>query len=63
MAILRQTEAKSRVTVGTQHWPSTQLIDVTSCVKMWDTMIVGAEEFVNISSYQMLPVDKNSKSS
>ncbi len=38
--------------------PSTQLIDATSCVKMCNAMI-GAEELVDISSYQMLSADKN----
>jgi hypothetical protein len=38
--------------------PSTQLIDATSCVKMCNAMI-GAEELVDISSYQTLSADKN----
>jgi hypothetical protein len=37
--------------------PSTQLIDVTSCVKMCDVTI-GAEELVDISSYQTMSADK-----
>ncbi len=44
-----------------QNGPSTQLIDATSCVKMWVAKIV-AEELANISSYQMMSVDKNWKS-
>jgi hypothetical protein len=44
-----------------QNRPSTQLIDATSCVKMWNTTI-GAEELAVISSYQTLSVDKNWKS-
>jgi len=41
--------------------PSTQLINATSCVTMWDATIV-AEELANISSYQTLSADKNWKS-
>ncbi len=41
-----------------QIGPSTQLIDATSCIKLWNTTIV-AEELTNISSYQMLWGDKN----
>ena len=41
--------------------PSTQLIDATSWVNMWDATI-GAEELVNISSYQTLWEDTNWKS-
>ncbi len=37
--------------------PSTQLIDATSCVKMWNATI-GAEELAVISSYQMFSGDK-----
>jgi len=44
-----------------QNWPSTQLIDVTSFVQMWNTTI-GAEELANICSYQTLSADNNSKS-
>jgi len=44
-----------------QNGPSTQLIDTTSCVKIWDATIV-AEELANISSYQTLSADKNWKS-
>ena len=44
-----------------QHGPSTQLIDATSCVKMWNATI-GAEELSYISSYQTLSADKNWKS-
>ena len=44
-----------------QNEPSTQLIDATSCVKMWNATI-GAEELRNISSYQTLSADKNWKS-
>ena len=36
-----------------QNEPSTQLIDATSCVKMWDGTI-GTEGLAVISSYQML---------
>ncbi len=43
---------------GAQNGPSTQLIDVTSCVKMWNATI-GAEELADISSYQTLSGDKN----
>ena len=39
---------------------STQLIDVTSCVKIWDT-IIGAEKLAHISNYQTLSADKNTK--
>jgi hypothetical protein len=52
---------KNRVTFGTRNRPSTQHVETTSCVKMWDTTI-GAEELVDISSYQMLLEDTNSKS-
>jgi hypothetical protein len=38
--------------------PSTQLNDVTSCVKMCNATI-GAEELADISSYQTLSADKN----
>ncbi len=41
-----------------QKGPSTQLVDVTSCVKMCDATI-GAEELVDISSHQKLSADKN----
>jgi hypothetical protein len=51
----------NQVTFETQHEPSTQHIEATSYVKMWDVAI-GAEEHVYISSYQMLPADKNLKS-
>jgi hypothetical protein len=46
-----------------QNGPSPQLIDATSCVKMW-TATIGAEEFVHIYSYQNQTfwADKNSKS-
>ena len=44
-----------------QNGPSTQLINATSCVKLWDVTIV-AEELANISSYQTLSADKNWKS-
>ena len=44
-----------------QNRPSTQLIDVTSCVKMWNATIL-ADELANISSYQTLWGDKNWKS-
>ena len=43
-----------------QNRPSTQLIDATSCVKMWNITIV-AEELANIYSYQTLWGDKNWK--
>jgi hypothetical protein len=42
---------------GTWNRPSTQLINVTFCVKKWNTMI-GAEELADIFSYQMLSGDK-----
>ncbi len=41
--------------------PSTQLIDATSCIKMWDAMIEAAE-LANISSYQTMWENKNWKS-
>ena len=44
-----------------QNEPSTQLIDATSCVKIWNATI-GAEELSYISSYQTLSADKNWKS-
>ncbi len=37
--------------------PSTQVIDATSFVQMWNATI-GAEELVVISSYQTLSADK-----
>ena len=40
-----------------QNESSTQLIDATSCVKIWNTTI-GAEELVEIYSFQMLSGDK-----
>jgi hypothetical protein len=40
-----------------QNGPSTQVIDATSFVLMWNTTI-GAEELAIISSYQTLSVDK-----
>ena len=40
-----------------QNESSTQLIDATSCVKIWNATI-GAEELVDISSFQMLSGDK-----
>jgi hypothetical protein len=42
-----------------QNGPSTQLINATSCVKMYDATIV-VEEFSYILSYQILSTDKNS---
>jgi hypothetical protein len=44
-----------------QNGPSTHLIGVTSCVKMYDAAIV-AKEVSYILSYQTLSTDKNSKS-
>jgi hypothetical protein len=44
-----------------QHGPSTQVIDVMSCVQMWDNTI-WAEELVNISSYQKVWGGKKRKS-
>jgi hypothetical protein len=41
-----------------QKGPSTQLVDVTSCVKMCNATI-RAEELVDISSHQTLSADKN----
>ena len=41
-----------------QKGPSTQLIDVTSCVQRWDNTI-SADEFAYIFSYQTLSADKN----
>ena len=43
-----------------QNGPSTQLIDATSCIKMWDNMI-GAEELTHISIYQTLLAAKIGK--
>ena len=40
-----------------QNEPSTQLIDATNFVKMWNATI-EAEELTVISSYQMLSADK-----
>ncbi len=40
-----------------QNGPSTQLIDATSCVKMWNATI-GAEELAVISSYQTFSADE-----
>jgi hypothetical protein len=42
-----------------QKGPSTQLVDATSCIKMCNVTIV-AEELAEISSYQMLSVEKSS---
>jgi hypothetical protein len=44
-----------------QNGPSTQLIDASSFIKIRDATI-GAEELVNISSYQTLWGDNNWKS-
>ncbi len=44
-----------------QNGPSTQLINVTSCIKMRNATI-GAEELPDISSYQTFLPDKNWKS-
>jgi hypothetical protein len=41
-----------------QKGPSNQLIDVTSCVQIWDNTI-SADEFAYIFSYQTLSADKN----
>ena len=41
--------------------PSTQLINATSFVEMWNAKI-GAEELPDIFSYQTLSADKNWKS-
>jgi hypothetical protein len=38
--------------------PSTQLIDATSCIKMCNP-VIGAEELMDIFSYQTLSADKN----
>ncbi len=38
--------------------PSTQLVDVTSCIKMFKATI-GAEKLADISSYQRLSADKS----
>jgi hypothetical protein len=54
-------QSQKRSNFQDRNGTSTQLIDTTSCVKMCDVTI-GAEELANISSYQMLPTDKNSKS-
>ena len=40
-----------------QNWPSTQLIDATSFVQMWNAMI-EADELAVISSYQTFSPDK-----
>jgi hypothetical protein len=42
---------------GTRSGPSTQLIDATSFISMWNAAI-GAEELADISSYQTLSGDK-----
>ncbi len=44
-----------------QNRPSTQLIDATSFVQMWNATI-GAKELAGISSYQTLSADKKWKS-
>ncbi len=54
-------EAKSRMNFGTQKGPSTHVIDVTSCIKMWDSKH-KEEELAHILSYQTLLADKNRKS-
>ncbi len=41
-----------------RNGPSAQLIDLTSYLKMWESTI-GAEELMDISSYQTLSSDKN----
>ena len=51
----------NRFAFGTQNKPINQQIEATNCVKMWNVTI-GAEELADISSYQTLWVDKNSKS-
>jgi hypothetical protein len=51
----------NQVNFGTKIEPYTQLINVTSCVKIWDVWI-EAEELADISSYQTLTADKNWKS-
>jgi hypothetical protein len=45
----------------TRKGPSTHVIDATSFVERSNATI-GAEELANISSYQTLSADKNSKS-
>ena len=44
-----------------QNGPSTQLINVSSWVKIWDSTI-GAEDLAHNSSYQTLSANKNGKS-
>ena len=61
LANLRFTEAKSCENFVPRIGPSTQLINVTSFIWMWNATI-GAEELANISSYQMLREDKIWKS-
>jgi hypothetical protein len=41
-----------------QNKSSTQLIDATSCVKIWNATI-GAEELAHIYRYQMFWADNN----
>jgi hypothetical protein len=52
----------NQLTFGTQTGPSTQLIDQTSDLKICDATN-GAEELADISSYQTLSEDTNSKKS
>ncbi len=49
--------------LGTQHEPSTQLINATSCAIMWDATIqIEEEDLSYFSSYQTLSAGKNLKS-
>ncbi len=41
-----------------QNGPSTHVMDVTSCIKIRDTMI-EVEELAHILSYQTLSADEN----
>ena len=48
---------KNRVAFVTQKGPYTHVIDVTSCVKLWDATIQG-EHISYFSSYQTLTANK-----
>lgn len=60
VANLQSTEAKSRENCVPQNGKSTQLINVTSCVKVWVAK-TEEEELAHISSYQTFTRDKNRK--
>ncbi len=52
LAFLRLTDAKKLNNFGTQHGPSTHVMDATSCVQMWNPNI-QADELSYILSYKM----------